>query len=161
MADSLPSAPLFANLQADPAGTVKHTGKRASKCRQNTQARQCPKEDQEKSEGLHAVEGWRRIWPHTLIINWDCFPFKKIVMTEQNLGSWSLDTSPSSPQIASFSEKNNFPFSLTFSPHLLAFEQWADQFEFSNSLGFFRAWWVQESQTSYLTAQGSKWEYLS
>ena len=47
-----------------------------------------------------------RVWPPTLMINWDCFPFfpLKIVMTEQNLWSWSPDKSPPSPQIAGFSE---------------------------------------------------------
>ena len=44
--------------------------------------------------------------------DYDCFPFfpLNIVMAEQNLQSWSLDTSLPSPQIALFSEWSTFPF---------------------------------------------------
>lgn len=70
-----------------------------------------PKEDQEKSAGLHIAEKWWRIWPPTMKINWDCFPSfsLKIVMAEQNLWRWSQNISPLSPPISGFSDGSNFP----------------------------------------------------
>lgn len=37
-------------------------------------ARQCPKEDGEKSAGLYTMGKGPRIWPPDIMINWDCFP---------------------------------------------------------------------------------------
>ena len=81
MTDSLPRVSPLANLQVD------HTGKTASKGRSR------------EASSLHTMEKWWRIWPPTLMINWDSFPFcpLKIVMAEKNLWSWSLDMSPPSP----------------------------------------------------------------
>ena len=70
-----------------------------------------PKEDQEKSAGLHTTEKWWRIWPPTMKSNWDWFPSfsLKIVMAERNLWTWSQNTSPLSPQISGSSDGSNFP----------------------------------------------------
>ena len=70
-----------------------------------------PKEDQEKSAGLHTTEKWWRTWPPTMKSNWDWFPSfsLKTVMAEWNLWTWSQNTSPLSPQISGSSDGSNFP----------------------------------------------------
>ena len=57
----------------------------------------------------------------------------KTIMAEQNLQSWSLDTSPPSSEIASFSDKNTFPFYWHLPLELLAYEQRAAEPRFGNN----------------------------
>ena len=56
----------------------------------------------------------------------------KTFMVKQNLGSWFLDMSPPSPQVAGLLNKANFPFQLTLGSQVLAFKQQAAEAEFGN-----------------------------
>lgn len=56
------------------------------------------------------------------------------VLAEQNLWSWSQDTSLPAPQIASFSNWSGFPFYWHLPLELLAFERWATEPRFGNTL---------------------------
>ena len=106
----------------------------ASNCRRTTQARQHPKEHQEKSAGLHAMEKWWRIWPPILMINWDGYHFSLL-----NCCGWAK-----SSELVSGHESTLFPdcwifwinylSSLpTFALWLLAFQQGASEPEFGNT----------------------------
>ena len=112
-----PLPPLFlpANLPHGQVGIqlqVDHIGKAASRGRSG------------KVSSLYTMEKWWRIWPLTLMTDWDHFPLFpiKTVMTEQNLQTWSLDTSSPSPLTASFPGQSIFSFSWHLFLKLLASE---------------------------------------
>ena len=85
------------------------------------QARKHPKDYLEKSEVLHSMGKWWRLWPPILITIWDCFLFLALraVMPEQifgvSLGTWVHLL----PRLLTFWLKQ-FSFLPTFASQLLA-----------------------------------------
>lgn len=104
-------------------------GKRTSNCRRATRARQCPKEDLEKSAGLHAVQRWWRIrpshWRLTEIVSASS-PLKLSWLSRTLEVVLTCSPSFTVSRLTAFLNKAYFSSLLKLAPHLLA-EWWADE----------------------------------